>query len=141
MSCGTLCDAPLFGSSALTQIQTILDTQLQQPFLKWYVRREEVAREPQAYNDAITDAALRFEMSVRICTYQLVWSVANESNHLREADVATRLSSGALCFSQRMMYIYSGHLDFLELRRKIQLPHVLARVRSSTASTQRLIHM
>ena len=82
-SCGTLCEAPLFGSmqlcGALTQIRTILNTQLQQPFLKWYVRREEVARELQAYNDAITDVALRSEMSVRICMYQQVWSVASES--------------------------------------------------------------
>lgn len=60
---------------ALAQIRAFLDTQLQQPSLKLYVRREEIARELQACNDAISDAALRFGMSVRIRIYP-----QNESN-------------------------------------------------------------
>jgi hypothetical protein len=49
-----------FSADVIFQIQTFLETQLHRPFLKRYVRREEIARELQACNDAITDAASRF---------------------------------------------------------------------------------
>ncbi|KAF8415820.1 hypothetical protein L210DRAFT_2608514 [Boletus edulis BED1] len=64
---------------ALAQIRTFLDTQLHRPFLKRYVRREEIVRELQACNDAITDAASRFGLSVQIRTYREVYNAMYES--------------------------------------------------------------
>lgn len=53
-----------FSTDVALQIRTFLETQLHRPFLKRYVRREEVARELAACNEAITDAASRFGVSV-----------------------------------------------------------------------------
>lgn len=45
------------------KIKSFLQMQLHRPFLKRYVKREEIARELVACNEAITDAASRFGVS------------------------------------------------------------------------------
>ncbi|KAF8121091.1 hypothetical protein EV363DRAFT_1187342 [Boletus edulis] len=78
---------------ALAQIRTFLDTQLHRPFLKRYVRREEIVRELQACNDAITDAASRFGLSVQIRTYREVYNAMYESKRYAQEAQALLLSS------------------------------------------------
>ncbi|KAF8547149.1 hypothetical protein OG21DRAFT_959723 [Imleria badia] len=87
---------------ALAQIRTFLETQLHRPFLKRYVRREEIGRELQACNDAITDAASRFGMSIQIRTYHEVCSAVIESK--RFAQEAQTLLSLDHQIIQRLIY-------------------------------------
>ncbi|KAH0826098.1 hypothetical protein J3R83DRAFT_5844 [Lanmaoa asiatica] len=71
-------------TAVVFQIRTFLETQLHRPFLKRYVRREEIARELTACNEAITDAASRFGISVQIRTYHAVCSAASESRRFAQ---------------------------------------------------------
>ncbi|KAF8838960.1 hypothetical protein BDN67DRAFT_932949 [Paxillus ammoniavirescens] len=67
-----LCDA-------LNQIRAFLETQLHRPFLKRYLRRDEISRELMACNRAITDVGSMFGMSIQIRTLKQVYAAASES--------------------------------------------------------------
>ncbi|KIJ12984.1 hypothetical protein PAXINDRAFT_100924 [Paxillus involutus ATCC 200175] len=73
-----LCDA-------LNQIRAFLETQLHRPFLKRYLRRDEISRELMACNRAITDVGSMFGMSIQIRTLKQVYAAASESRRFAEA--------------------------------------------------------
>ncbi|KAI9457372.1 hypothetical protein HD554DRAFT_2225096 [Boletus coccyginus] len=103
---GTTLDIPVERlCGALAQIQTFLEMQLHRPFLKRYVRREEITRELQACNDAITDAAARFGVSVQIRTYHEVCSATNESKRFaQEAHALLSLDHQIIQRQYAMLY-------------------------------------
>ncbi|KAF9218645.1 hypothetical protein BS17DRAFT_720020, partial [Gyrodon lividus] len=69
---------------SLSQIRAFLQTQLHRPFLKRYLRREEISRELMACNRAITDVTAMFGMSIQIRTLKQVYAAANESRRFAE---------------------------------------------------------
>ncbi|KIK81138.1 hypothetical protein PAXRUDRAFT_156824 [Paxillus rubicundulus Ve08.2h10] len=83
-----LCDALNQASSCYRtsslNIRAFLETQLHRPFLKRYLRRDEISRELMACNRAITDVGSMFGMSIQIRTLKQVYAAANESRRFAE---------------------------------------------------------
>ncbi|KIJ58311.1 hypothetical protein HYDPIDRAFT_90991 [Hydnomerulius pinastri MD-312] len=74
---GRLCDA-------LNQIHSFLQKQLHRPFLKRYLRRDEILRELAACDKAVGDVVSMFGLSVQIRTLKQVQMAANESRRFAE---------------------------------------------------------